>query len=1735
MADYSDSEAEAYTSDAGSPVPISQEIQSGARDIPQMAGGFSFPNLGKLFGGGASTSDASGPSDNGANGSVIKYGSQGNLTPQQRAASVLAGKGDPQAPMMADQGGAQAPGGGDQAPAGSPSGGSTPQGATGVQGGQQDAPAYTPGKVQGGPEGAANLTPQDSVVFNVPGMIKGFFDPAWKIQQERAAQSQRLAIQSQTMQVAQQQRQADQQRLSYGMNQGDVRAINEMAARYPEQYQQGIQQGGAFFSGHVDELNDAADLLSRAQTANPDTIKQTLLQRYGDDPFVAKMVGSLSGSRAEMVQLSTHLRDMANAGNVYRNQQQRNTMYEAPGAALAPLRPGQSDPTGGQPYNVNLSASIPTADGSSKTVNLPFVAHGTPLTDQKNRVYIDIQKDLAPGAVWSSMIPQGDLRTYSASPGFGNFNAVNALEKSYGSMSYEDFEKSGVKGRGGLISAMSQYMAGISPDERSLVQEKLGALNGKLLAGSTLTPQEFEQFQAVIHDRQSAAWEATSPQRAQILHQLGRAGVSERDAENYVPGFAQGATEDADKQWLSEGAVEHKAISGELTRKYPKKAIPVYDPTGTQADPENQGQATGAAPQNQQPTGPGGADKNALPAAPSGAPASTPPGGIRPNNPTQGSLYAPDTAGGLSPAGEAQMAITRNMGAPGSVSITTTDGGQKFASLADVRRTMASAAAASPLLGYVPPDGAEYGIHTGSAAEWSRFMEKAARAESGFSSDKVHVNEKFTEKNGQVSEGLLSFSKTDLGNYPAAAKALGLEGQKSFTQEQMDDPALQARFAAEVFAQNIKRKGSIRAGVGATQGPIARGEVNFADSAGPLPDAPAATRAPLDAVQERSNNNGRVAPEQVQANRQAFAAGKPPATPSFASNGLMDDIEPGGPRAPTPAAPAPEASTGSVWDAAGGSGAGPANMAMGAKSAPVSADDKALANTREDVVVNRAKAAGKSEAEIKALLDRRQKAIGALGGTGSAALDSADAFVRSAANTATFGLADRAAAGVAQATGLPMKGGDSATSQVAISDKEATTHPIATGAGAVAGGVAQAAALPTGAFLGKTLGSTVLRSGATGAALAGASSAGEDVAHGQAPNLSKAAETAAIGGAVGAAAPVVAGAVGVAARTAAKALGWGADGEKIAGELLSKGQADNFVDLERKVARGDPKAISALAKSGVTPDAVSAAAQAEIQNAEVKGLRAPVGSDTEGAVAQRAAKEGPERVQASVFQKGVEDSALMRDVAAVPAPEKPIQTFMKSEASRGIEPEQSAASQTLKAQGKAAYAPMGEVNGAGPAGGLFTKPVAADLAEDVVPGIRQALDDEGYIQGAVPSLDVSLARMDRAMGKEGATIGDLHEARKMISDDLRAAQKAAANPALGRSGNDAFFLGKAREALDDRFNGIVTARLGKEDGDAALAELQRARGLVAEYHRTVADPAKASRMIDDLVRANKDDPQAIFRWVNNLSASDLSNTGTKQAAAPMAIKGIFRKANAVASDATADASVRQAAGQVPAAMRAAFISEHFAPRGQVLEPKALAKAMEKFTSPEYGPTLNALGFTKQMKEDMQALHDLAQQQGRVVDLPGAAHRQALTALMDLFPSMKLDPNASGRSAVVEAVSNLLTQHVPLGGKIVQMVLGRASELGHATPAGMLARAADMRGAEVAQHAGRYLGARVGLPVAEHAVAKGTGAALAPQQPQQPQQPGGRRQLPGTAPLYATGQRQAPAAGRRMLPAGPKMY
>jgi hypothetical protein len=122
----------------------------------------------------------------------------------------------------------------------------------------------------------------------------------------------------------------------------------------------------------------------------------------------------------------------------------------------------------------------------------------------------------------------------------------------------------------------------------------------------------------------------------------------------------------------------------------------------------------------------------------------------------------------------------------------------------------------SGLVGYVPTDGAKYGITTGSADEWANYFTKYAPNESEITSNGlIRVNESFTESNGQISAGVFSMSV----------------GEKGLTSTSINDPAANSAAAIQTSANLIKRDGVIAAqspsgkwqGMAAYFGPLRRG------------------------------------------------------------------------------------------------------------------------------------------------------------------------------------------------------------------------------------------------------------------------------------------------------------------------------------------------------------------------------------------------------------------------------------------------------------------------------------------------------------------------------------------------------------------------------------------------------------------------------------------------------------------------------------------------------------------------------------------------------------------------------------------------------------------------------------------------------------------------------------------------------------------------------------------------
>lgn len=237
-----------------------------------------------------------------------------------------------------------------------------------------------------------------------------------------------------------------------------------------------------------------------------------------------------------------------------------------------------------------------------------------------------------------------------------------------------------------------------------------------------------------------------------------------------------------------------------------------------------------------------------------------------------------------------------------------------------------------------------------------------------------------------------------------------------------------------------------------------------------------------------------------------------------------------------------------------------------------------------------------------------------------------DAFVRSAANAATFGFADRIAAGLGALTGIGGKIGQydkNFEAQRAIDEVNAQEHPIASIGGSVAGGVAlpakAIAAAPT--FLGKVgAGAKIgaLQGGLFGAGssqdLADARDVGANIGQG-----------AALGAGLGAVAP----AAGAAARNIFTATGipqavrgfMSPENEALRqiGQALESDLATRAGLTARRKAQGEAMGAAERARMGLTPQEAGTA----LDNA-IPVTTADYGGEATRRLARQAANISPE-------------------------------------------------------------------------------------------------------------------------------------------------------------------------------------------------------------------------------------------------------------------------------------------------------------------------------------------------------------------------------------------------------------------------------------------------------------------------------------------------------------------------------
>jgi len=99
---------------------------------------------------------------------------------------------------------------------------------------------------------------------------------------------------------------------------------------------------------------------------------------------------------------------------------------------------------------------------------------------------------------------------------------------------------------------------------------------------------------------------------------------------------------------------------------------------------------------------------------------------------------------------------------PASYNITT-NGNKQYITLAEAQNINRCNVIGSKLVGFVPKDGASYGITSGSVEEWTSYFSRQMLTESAHTGGTVQVNDSFRESNGVISEGLFSLTVGEQG------------------------------------------------------------------------------------------------------------------------------------------------------------------------------------------------------------------------------------------------------------------------------------------------------------------------------------------------------------------------------------------------------------------------------------------------------------------------------------------------------------------------------------------------------------------------------------------------------------------------------------------------------------------------------------------------------------------------------------------------------------------------------------------------------------------------------------------------------------------------------------------------------------------------------------------------------------------------------------------------------------
>ncbi|HBM46048.1 MAG: hypothetical protein UT05_C0020G0004 [Parcubacteria group bacterium GW2011_GWF2_38_76] len=142
----------------------------------------------------------------------------------------------------------------------------------------------------------------------------------------------------------------------------------------------------------------------------------------------------------------------------------------------------------------------------------------------------------------------------------------------------------------------------------------------------------------------------------------------------------------------------------------------------------------------------------------------------------------------------------------------------------DLRAQLTEKLKTSKLNGYVPSDGAKYGITTGSPGEWANYLTELAREESSYNNNTVGDVGLFDGN----SNGLFQLSPNDAVNYR-------LNGGKRFTQDQLRDADTNMSAAISIHEALVTKTNSIKRGAGRYWGPVQRGWTPYIPST--IPEA----------------------------------------------------------------------------------------------------------------------------------------------------------------------------------------------------------------------------------------------------------------------------------------------------------------------------------------------------------------------------------------------------------------------------------------------------------------------------------------------------------------------------------------------------------------------------------------------------------------------------------------------------------------------------------------------------------------------------------------------------------------------------------------------------------------------------------------------------------------------------------------------------------------------------------